>query len=106
MSQRAVLIRVDCELIENVFDHVPDYEEAVQICKYNGYEYQDYYSDYYMLEYECINIKGKDFVDDETLLFLYDSYGFEEQIYKHYGLNVDIIESGTIEVMIDDLKGD
>ena len=84
MSQRAVLIRVDCELIENVFDHVPDYEEAVQICKYNGYEYQDYYSDYYMLEYECINIKGKDFVDDAYLNRLQDIYSVPMVMAAHW----------------------
>lgn len=47
MSQTAVLVIVEGNLIPEVFCSVPDYDEAVQICKDNGYEYEDYYSDYY-----------------------------------------------------------
>ena len=109
MSQKAVLVRVEGNLIPEVFSSVPDYDEAVQICKDNGYEYKDYYSDYYMLEYEWIYIgdgeSGTDeFIDEETLLFLYDSYDYEEEIYKQFGLNAESIETGTIEVMLNDLK--
>lgn len=98
-------------MIPEVFSSVPDYEEAIQICKDNGYEYQDYYSDYYLLEYEWIDIgegeSGVDeFIDDETLLFLYDSYGYENTIYEHFGLNVETVESGSIEVMLEDLNDD
>ena len=111
MSQKAVLVRVENNLIPEVFYSVPDYDEAVQICKDNGYEYEDFYSDYYMLEYEWIDIgegeSGEDeFIDDETLLFLYESYDYEEEIYKQFGLNVERIESGTIEVMLEDLRED
>lgn len=111
MSQSAVLVRVEGNLIPEVFSSVPDYEEAIQICKDNGYEYQDYYSDYYLLEYEWIDIgegeSGVDeFIDDETLLFLYDSYGYENTIYEHFGLNVETVESGSIEVMLEDLNDD
>ena len=64
-----------------------------------------------MLEYEWIDIgegeSGTDeFIDDETLLFLYESYDCEEEIYKQFGLNVERIESGTIEVMLEDLRED
>lgn len=111
MSQSAVLVRVEGNLIPEVFSSVPDYEEAIQICKDNGYEYQDYYSDYYLLEYEWIDIgegeSGVDeFIDDETLLFLYDSYGYENTIYEHFGLNVETVESCSIEVMLEDLNDD
>ena len=71
--------RVTYKHSPEVFSSVPDYEEAIQICKDNGYEYQDYYSNYYLLEYEWIDIgegeSGVDkFIDDETLLFLYKEY--------------------------------
>lgn len=109
MSQKAVLVRVENNLIPEVFYSVPDYDEAVQICKDNGYEYEDFYSDYYMLEYEWIDIgegeSGEDeFIDDEVLLHLYDSPEFEEMVYRQFGLNVEKIETGTIEVMLEDLK--
>lgn len=111
MSQSAVLVRVEGNLIPEVFSSVSDYEEAIQICKDNGYEYQDYYSNYYLLEYEWIDIgegeSGVDeFIDDETLLALYDSYGYEDVIYDEFGLNVEIVESGSIEVMLEDLNDD
>lgn len=111
MSQKAVLVRVEGNLIPEVFNSVPDYDEAVQICKDNGYEYKDYYSDYYMLEYEWIEIgEGEsgtdDFIDEELILALYDSYGYEEEIYKHFDLDVGTVETGTIEVMLDDLEED
>lgn len=114
MSQKSILIRIEGNLIPEVFSHIPDYDEAVQICKDNGYEYKDFYlnySDYYTLEYEWIDI-GKcefevdEFIDDETLLYLYDSYDCEEEIYKQFGLNVKTVETGTIEIMLEDLKED
>ena len=111
MSQKAVLVRVEGNLISEVFNSIPDYDDAVQICKDNGYEYQDYYSDYYLLEYEWIEIGNgesatDEFIDDETLLHSYDSYEFEEIIYKQFGLDVESIEVGTIEVMLEDLRED
>ena len=111
MSQKAVLVRVEGNLIPEVFYSVPDYDEAVQICKDNGYEYEDYYSDYYCLEYEWIDIgdgeSGVDeFINDEVLLHLYCSPEFEEIVYEQFGLNIESIETGTIEVMLEDLRED
>lgn len=109
MSQKAVLVRVEGNLIPEVFSHIPDYDEAVQICKNYGYEYKDFYSDYYMLEYEWIEIgdeeSGTDeFIDDKILLLLYGFFDYEEKIYELFGLNVETVETGTIEVMLEDLK--
>ena len=109
MSQKAILVRVENNLIPEVFNYAPDYDEAVQICKDNGYEYKNFYSDYYMLEYEWIDIgegeSGTDeFIDDDTLLYLYDSPEFEEMVYRQFGLNVETVETGAIEVMLEDLK--
>lgn len=110
MSQKAVLIRIDGELIEEVFHSVPDYNEAVQICKDNGYEYKDYYSDYYYLEYEWIEIgegSGTDeLITDDALLFLYGSSEFEEMVYNQFGLNVETVDYWAIEVMFKDLNED
>lgn len=109
MRQKAILIRVEGNLIPEVFSHIPDYDEAVQICKNYGYEYKDFYSDYYMLEYEWIEIgEGKsgtdEFIDDKILLFLYEFFDYEEKIYELFGLNVESVETGTIEIMLEDLK--
>lgn len=112
MSQKAILFKIDGNLIPEVFSHIPDYDEAVQICKDNGYGYKDFYSnysDYYILEYELIDIgecefEVDEFIDDEALLYLYDSYNYEEEIYKQFGLNVKTVETGTIEIMLEDLK--
>lgn len=111
MSQKAVLVRVEGNLIPEVFCSVPDYDEAVQICKDYGYEYKDYYSDYYMLEYEWIDIgegeSGTDeFIDDEVLLHLYESPYYAYMINEQFGLDVETVEVGTIEVMLDDLRED
>lgn len=111
MSQKAVFVRVEGNLISEVFHSVPDYDEAVQICKDNGYEYKDYYSDYYILEYEWIDIgegeSGVDeFINDEVLLHLYDSPEFEDMVYEQFGLNIESIETGNIEVMLEDLRED
>ena len=57
MSQKAVLVRVNGNLVQEVFNYVPDYEEAVQICKDEGYEVDNnYFSNYYSVEYEWIDI--------------------------------------------------
>lgn len=110
MSQKAVLVRVNGNLVQEVFNSVPDYEEAVQICKDEGYEADDnYFSNYYSVEYEWLDIgEGEsgvnEFIDEETLLAIYDSYDYERYIYETFGLNVEVIESGSYEVDIDDLK--
>lgn len=111
MSQKAVLVRVESNLIPEVFSHIPDYDEAVQICKNYGYEYKDFYSDYYMLEYEWVEISDEEsgtdeFIDDKILLLLYCFFDYEEKIYELFGLNVETVETGTIEVMLEDLKED
>ena len=111
MSQKAVLVRIEGNLIPEVFNYVPNYDDAVYICKDYGYEYKDYYSDYYMLEYEWIDIgegeSGTDeFIDDETLLSLYESPDYAYTINEKFGLDVETVETGTIEVMLDDLRED
>lgn len=110
MSQKAVLVRVNENLVQEVFNSVPDYEEAVQICKDEGYEAEDdYFSNYCYVEYEWLDIgegeSGVDeFINDETLLAIYDSDDYERHIYETFGLNVEVIESGSYEVLIEDLE--
>lgn len=111
MSQKAVLVRVNGNLIQEVFNWVPDYEEMCQICIDNGYDgaEETSYTDYYNVEYEWIDIgEGESdidsFIDDETLLFIYDAYGYEDVIKKSFGLDVEVVESGSVDVLFEDLE--
>ena len=107
MSQKAVLIRINGELIDHVFHSVPDYEEAVRICRYYGYKEYNSVFDSHFLEYEFLNIgtrESKELIADDALLFLYASSGYEEKIHELFGLNVETVDSGTIEVMSEDLE--
>lgn len=111
MSQKAVLVRVNGNLIQEVFNWVPDYEEMCQICIDNGYDgaEETSYTDCYNVEYEWIDIgegeSGTDsFIDDETLLFIYDAYGYEDVIKKSFGLDVEVVESGSVDVLFEDLE--
>lgn len=109
MSQTAVLVRVNGNLHNEVFSSVPDYDDAIQICKDFGYEASDgsFPGDYILVEYEWLDIgdgeSGTDtFYDDETLLHIYDSYGYEEVIEAD-GYNVEVVESGSYEVLYEEL---
>ena len=112
MSQTAVMIRVNGNLHEEVFTHVPDYDEAIQICKDFGYEASDgnYDGDYILVEYEWIEIgegeSGIDtFFDDEVLKFLYDSPEYEDILEKQ-GYIVETIETGSYEICFEELEDD
>ena len=112
MSQTAVMIRVNGDLHQEVWSTVPDYEDAIQICKDFGYEENEgmFDDDYILVEYEWLDIgegeSGIDtFFDDETLCFLYDSYNYEK-IFEEQGYSVDTIESGSYEVLYEDLNED
>lgn len=111
MSQRAIFVRVDGNLVKEVFNHVPDYDDMVRICKDEGYDEYEGYRDYALVEYEWIEIgegeSGMDnFIDDEILLAIYDSYGWEEHIKSLFGLEVDTVESGSEEVLLEDIRED
>lgn len=108
MSQKAVLVRVSGNLIPEVFTHVPEYDDMLDICKDHGYDGTESISDYYLVEYEWIDIgegeSGLDqFIDDETLLAIYDSYDYARHIYETLGYDVEVIESGSEEVMLCDI---
>lgn len=110
MSQKAVLVRVDGNLVQEVFHSIPDEDDAIQICKDEGYESSDeIWYDYLNVEYEWIEIgdgeSGTDeFIDDETLLFLYDSYGYEDVIKEQFELDVETIETGSYEILFSELE--
>lgn len=108
MSQRAVLVKVESNLIQEVFHAIPDYEEMCQICIDNGFDGTDYYSDSYDVEYEWLEIgdgeAGMDsFIDDETILELYDTSDYEKIIKERFDLDVETIETGSETVLVDDL---
>lgn len=111
MSQKAVMIRVNGNLHEEVYNHVPDEDEAIQICKDCGYEPSDgiFEGDYILVEYEWLDIGDgesgwDDHLDDETLCFLYDSYGYEDVIKSQFDLDVETVEEGRIEVLYTELE--
>lgn len=110
MSQKAVLVRIEGNLIQEIFCSIPDYEDACQICIDNDWDgTENHYSNYYNVEYEWIDIgegeSGIDsFIDDETLLYLYDCPDYEKVIKEQFGYDVETIESGNIEVFLDDLE--
>ena len=102
MSQRAVFITVNGNVVDEVFNSVPDYDDMVNACEDEGYEY-DEDSDYYAnVEYEWIEIgEGEsgsdDFFDDETLLDLYKENGVNGK-YGEY--EVVLIEDGEDEIPV------
>lgn len=111
MSQKAVMIRVNGNLHDEVFSYVPDDEDAIQICKDFGFDSSDeeFDEDYILVEYEWIDIgdgeSGADeFIDDETLLHIYDSYGYEDVIKEQFGLDVESIETGSYEILFSELE--
>ena len=109
MSQKAILVRVEGDLVPEVFHSVPDYEEMCQICTDNGWDgTEEHISDSYHVEYEWLDIgegeSGLDsFIDDETLLNLYERRDFEHVLLSKYELHVEVIESGNEVVLIEDL---
>lgn len=110
MSQKAVLVSINGNLVQEVFHSVPDYEEACQICLDNGWDgTEDTIYDYYNVEYEWIDIgegeSGTDeFIDDETLLHICGHAYYEDLIKEHFGLDVEVIETGSIDVLFEDLE--
>lgn len=110
MSQRAVFVRVNGNLHEEVLSHVPDHDDMIQICKDFGYDpsYGEYDGDYISLEYEWIDIGdgeggADEFFDDEALCALYDSYEWEKNFEK-MGYNAESIETGFDEVLYSELE--
>lgn len=102
MSQRAVFITVNGNVVDEVFNSVPDYDDMVNTCEDEGYEY-DEDSDYYAnVEYEWIEIgEGESdsdyFFDDETLIHLYKTNGS----YGNY--EVESIETGEDEIPVKEI---
>ena len=111
MSQKACLISVDGELIRKVFDHVPEYDELIRILKDDGYTAEGYehgVSDYYLVYYDWIEIGSDDdnidyYVDDKTLLDLYQTYAFEDVVTETLDVEVKTIDLGEYEVLYKDL---
>lgn len=112
MSQRAILVSVEGNLISEVFHSIPDYDEAVQICIDNGWDgTEDTIYESYTVEYEWLEIgEGEsatdEFIDDETLLHIWGHNDRYEIIKKSYGLDVEVIQCNRIEVDFDDLRED
>lgn len=110
MSQKAVFVRINGNLHNEVLFSVPDHDEMIQVCKDFGYESTDgeYDGDYINVEYDWVDIgdgeSGVDtFFDDETLCALYDSYDWEKN-FENMGYNAESIETGSDEVLYSELE--
>lgn len=114
MSQKACLISVDGELIRKVFDHVPEYDELIRILKDDGYTAEGYEggteNDAYLVYYDCIKIGSDDdgidhYIDDETLLDLYNPYNksFEDAVAEALDVEVTTIDLGEYEIWFEQL---
>ena len=109
MSQRAVFVRVDGVLYDEILGYIPDYDEGRYVCREMGYnEDDDTTSNYLMLEYEWVDIGDgeagmDDFIPDDALIHLYGSDEFEKKVKEIYGYDVETIETGEMEVWFEDL---
>lgn len=111
MSQKAVMIRVNSNLVQEIYHSIPDENEAVKLCKDEGYNSNDgtFDGEYLLVEYEWLEIgegesASDEFIDDELLLSLYDSYGYEDVIKDAFDKEVTVIESGSIEILYSELE--
>ncbi|RHV70233.1 MULTISPECIES: hypothetical protein [Clostridia] len=99
MSQKAVFVRINGQLLPKIFSTVPDYNDAVKLCMHCdsvslGKNLQ--------LDYEWIEIgdgkSGVDtFYDDNLLLFLYNTFGYED-ILRSAGDAVRTVEQGSYTI--------
>lgn len=109
MSQKVCLISVDGELIRKVFNHVPEYDELIQILKENGYTAKGYergVSDYYLVYYDWFEINSDEehYIEDEALLDLYQTYDFSAVVAETFDAEVTTLDVGDIEVLYEDLE--
>lgn len=109
MSQRAVFIKVGGNVHEEVWTHIPDHEDFIQICKDFGLteSNRDKWGNSVTVDYEWIEIGsgegGADtFVSDEVLLHLYGHPDFST-ILQNMGYEVEYVQSGYDLVTMDDL---
>jgi hypothetical protein len=110
MIQTAVMIRVNGNLCEKVFTHIPDYNDAIKTCNDCGYVKSDsrYDGDFLRVEYEQLMIgeREKDtgwLLDSEFLCHLYDDAEYEKN-FEDAGYKVDIIQTGSYSIDFTELE--
>lgn len=79
-----VFVRIAGDLVQKVFRKVPDHDACVRICKEEGFDasfkWTDGWLDYINVSWESLALEGDAAkLDDETLCFIYDAYGFEDE---------------------------
>lgn len=110
MSQRAIFVMVNGVVTNEILHHVPDREEMIQICKDMGYEACDNsIMDYMLVEYEWIEIgEGEsdtdEIVSEETLLDIYHSGEIAETVSRMYNVEVETVEYGDEEILLEELE--
>lgn len=111
MSQTVVFITVGGTLHDEIWSKVPDHEECVQICRDFGFDEDIMRTDWtgsVTVEYEWIEIgngeSGTDaFLDEDLLLHIRGTYGWEEEIEK-LGYTVDEVYAGSDKVCADEMQ--
>lgn len=103
----AVLVRVAGDLVQKVFKNIPAHDDCVRICKeegfYAGLKWTNGWLDSIEVSWESLALEGDAAkLDDETLCFIYDAYGFEEE-FKKLGYKVTVIQVGEDTVDFDEL---
>ena len=99
MSQKAVFVRINGQLLPKIFSTVPDYNDAVKLCIHCD---PLSLSRNLQLDYEWIEIgngeSGADtFYDENLLLFLYNTFGYEN-ILRSAGDTVRTVEQGSYTI--------
>ena len=103
MSQKAVFVKIDNNIVPEIFSCVPDYDDAIQICRDYADKFKLYEGGVYELEYEWYDIgegeSGMDtFVEEERLLELYTHPFLEFGKLTLLGHEIDRIDSGSFSI--------
>lgn len=108
MSQTAVFVTINRALHDEVLSHTPDFDDLVQCVKDFGYE-EIREDQYVLVEWERYEIgdgeSGADYdlVAEDILLAMYEAGELEEMLDDLYGLESEMIYSGSEGIMHDDL---
>lgn len=102
-----VFVRIAGDLVQKVFRKVPDHDACVRICKEEGFDasfkWTNGWLDYINVSWESLSLEGDAAkLDDETLCFIYDAYGFEDEFEK-LGYKVTVVQEGEDTVDFDEL---
>lgn len=99
MSQRAVFIKVDNELYEEIFHSVPDEEDCLSICLDVGMESGEHEIEYEWYEIGDGESDTDEFFTEEELLDMKRKDRFEKYMEKQ-GYETELVQTGTIVIEV------